>query len=262
MQFPHFQLPTVFFVAALSTALGLSGCGSTCVVGFSIDGNGGVIVRAGDPPPACSLAQAKGAMTALAVKSPVCDSCAPSPRVNHIFLTLQGIQIRSNTAIDDPSSSQWIELAPQLKFEPRQFDLLGDSQPAILAENTSLPAGIYRQVRLQFLNTPPANTGLSTLNACGVDAWNCTISGDGVIEPLIFPPGAPEVLTLLQDADTDSLLVLPDARLELRLFLELRQGPKFSLSGGWNNHSVVLGHAKVVPQESLPLEHSAATQTF
>jgi uncharacterized protein DUF4382 len=262
MQFSRFQLRTVFFAAALSATIGFAGCGNTCVVGFSINGNGGVIVRAGDPPPPCSLAQAKAEMTALAAKLPVCNSCAAPTRANHIYLTLRGIQIRSNIS-EDATSLDWVELAPQLNSEPRQFDLFDDSQPAILAKNTQFPAGIYKQVRLQFLTAPPANTEtLSTLNACGVGLWNCAVSRDGGVEPLNFPAGAPEFLTLLQGAQSDSLLVIPDARLELRLFLELRQWPQFVPGEGWKNQNVLAGHAKVVPQDPVPFQTFSATQSF
>jgi hypothetical protein len=186
MQFSRFHSRALILGAALFASFGLVGCGNTCVVGFSINGNGGVIVRAGDPPPTCSLAQAKGAMTAMVLKSSICDSCLAPARVDHIFVTLRGLQIRSNSSYDS-NSNDWTELAPQLESEPRQFDLLGDSQPAILAKNASVPAGMYSEVRLQFLLGSPAHTEtLPSNNACGVEQWNCIITGDGKIEPLHF----------------------------------------------------------------------------
>jgi hypothetical protein len=57
------------------TAIWLSGCGNSCFVGFFNNGNGGVIVSAGSPSPTCSLSQANGTMSAMALKSPVCESC-------------------------------------------------------------------------------------------------------------------------------------------------------------------------------------------
>jgi hypothetical protein len=262
MLFSRFHLRTLFFGAALFAAVGLTGCGNTCVVGFSINGNGGVIVRAGDPPPPCSLSQAKGAMTALAIKSPVCESCAASTRVDHIFVTLRAIQIRSNAG-DNPNSRDWIELAPQLENQPRQFDLLGDSPPAILVENALVPVGMYREVRLQFLTASPSNAEtLPTSNACGVERLNCTVMGNGEIGPLHFPADAPELLILPQNIESDSLLVLPDDHLELRLILELRQAPHFSAAEGWKTQNAIVGHAKVVRQKSFELEDSTSMQAF
>ena len=262
MQFSRFHSRALIFGAALFASFGLVGCGNTRVVGFSINGNGGVIVRAGDPPPACSLAQAKGAMTAMVLKSPTCDSClAPAP-VDHIFVTLRGIQIRSNSS-NDSNSSDWIELAPQLESEPLQFDLLGDSQPAILVKNASVPAGMYREVRLQFLPGSPAHTETPpTNNSCGVEQWNCTVTGNGKIEPLHFQGDSPELLILSLNTESDSLLVLPDAGMELLLILELRQHPHFSDVEGWKTQNLILGHAKVVRQRSPDLENSTATRAF
>ena len=262
MRFSRYHLRTIFLVAFLFAAVGLTGCGNTCVAGFSINGNGGVIVRAGDPPPACSLAQAKGAMTALAIKSPVCESCAGPVRLDHVFVTLRSIQIHSDDS-DDPNSHDWIELAPQLENEPRQFDLLGDSQPAILVENALVPAGMYREVRLQFLSASPSNAeALLTRNACGVARWNCIVMGNGEIEPVHFPADAPELLIPPQNMESDSLLVLPDDRLELRLTLELRQAPHFSAAEGWKTQNVVGGHAKVARQRSFEMEDSTAMKSF
>jgi hypothetical protein len=262
MQFSRFHLRTVFFGAVVFAGAGLAGCGNTCVVGFSINGNGGVIVRAGDPPPTCSLSQAKGAVTVLAVKSPVCESCLVPARVNHVFVTLRGIQLRQSTN-DDPNSHDWIELAPYLANEPRQVDLLGDSLPAILVKDAMVPAGSYRELRLQFLTgslTSPE--ALPAENPCGVTRWNCTVIADGHIGQLHFPGDSPELLILPRDSESDSLLVLPDATMELHLNLELHHGLQFSAAEGWKTQSVIVGHAKVERESSFEQRNSTPVQAF
>src|SRR5215469_15495390 len=68
------------------------GCGNSCFIGFFNNGNGGAIIKAGNPPPPCSLPQTNGMMSVLAVKSSKCESCAAS-HPQHVFVTLQGIQL-------------------------------------------------------------------------------------------------------------------------------------------------------------------------
>ena len=173
MYFTPFHPWGFFYGAAAIAAIGLIGCGNTCFAGFSINGNGAVIVRAGNPPPVCSFSPAKGAVTALAVKSPVCESCPAPAGVAHIFVTVRGIQLRQSPG-EDPNSQGWVEIAPDLEREPRQIDLLGNSAPAILVENVMVPSGIYRDVRLHFLAESPSNAEpILTRNACPDAQWNC-----------------------------------------------------------------------------------------
>ena len=236
--------------AAALAAIGLIGCGNTCFAGFSINGNGAVIVRAGNPPPVCSFSPAKGAVTALAVKSPVCESCTAPAGVAHIFVTVRGIQLRQSPS-DDPNSPGWIEIAADLEHQPLQIDLLGNSAPAILVENVMVPAGIYRDVRLQFLAASPSNAEpILARNSCPDAQWNCVVMGDGRTDPLYFPGGAPELLILSEGSGSNALPVLPDARMELRLNLELRQASYFSTIEGWKTQNVIVGQAKLLRQNS------------
>jgi Domain of unknown function (DUF4382) len=239
-----------FYGAAAIAAIGLTGCGNTCFAGFSINGNGAVIVRAGNPPPVCSFTPAKGAVTALAVKSPVCESCTAPAGVAHIFVTVRGIQLRQSPS-DDPNSPGWIEIAADLEHQPLQIDLLGNSAPAILVENVMVPAGIYRDVRLQFLAASPWNAEpILTRNSCPDPQRNCIVMGDGRTDPLYFPGDAPELLILPEGPGSNALTVLPDARMELRLNLELRQASYFSTTEGWKTQNVIVGQAKLLRQNS------------
>src|SRR3974377_346601 len=113
------------------------GCGNSCFVGFSNNGNGVVIVKAGNPPPPCSLPQPTGLMSFLAVKSSVCESC-PAPHPQHIFVTLQGIQLHSSP-VAGPTSPDWHEIAPRLADEPLLIDLIGGSLPRVFVAHPPAP---------------------------------------------------------------------------------------------------------------------------
>jgi hypothetical protein len=240
----RFQFRSFLPGAILFACLALTGCGDFCIVGFSNNGVGGVNVTAGNTRPACSLSQARGAVTAVLVKSPVCASCMPPSRVEHLFVTLRSIQLRP-TAGADPNPREWIELAPDLDSEPRQIDLMGDSAPEALVNNAIVPAGSYSEVRLQFLAASPMNaTVLPVENACGDNQWNCFVLADGRIEPFRFPGDVPELVIPSGAAENDSLMVLPDAKIELRLSMEVHQATHFSSSEGWTAEAILDGRAQ------------------
>jgi hypothetical protein len=76
------------------TAIALTGCGDCCFVGFSNNGNGSLIVKVANSPPSCSLSQVHGAMSVVALKSSLCETCTVATRVEHVFVNLRGIQLR------------------------------------------------------------------------------------------------------------------------------------------------------------------------
>ena len=237
------HLGSIFSCAAIFTAIGLAGCGNACVVGFSNFGNGGIIVKAGNPPPTCSLSQANGTISAVALKSSVCESCTAAARVEHIFVTLRSVQLRPS-ASDDTSSPDWLELAPLLANKPRQIDLMDNSMPMILVESAIVPAGSYREFRLQFFLGSPTNTeGLPAENACGETRWNCIVMADGHIESLHWPGDVPELLIPFQSIEGNSLVVLPDARTDLRLSLEPHRAGYSPSAEGWKPQNVLVGQA-------------------
>lgn len=233
-------------------AIGLAGCGDACFVGFSVNGNGGVIVKAGNPPPTCSLSQTNATMNVVVVKSPVCDTCTAAARVAHVFVTLQSIQLRPSTS-DDRNSVDWIELAPNLEL--RQIDLMGNPTPAIVLASADVPVGSYREVRLRFLreHSPSAESSPDE-NACGETGRNCIILADGRVEPLRLVGDMPDLLIPFQDVESDSLVVLPDGTMDLRLSLEPRQGSYYSSAEGWQPQNVLVGRATVVRRRSLEPE--------
>jgi hypothetical protein len=256
MRFSRCHVSGTFLSAALCTAIALAGCGNSCFVGFSNNGNGGLIVKTGNPPPTCSLSQGHGAMSVVAIKFPVCETCTTAGRVEHVFVTLRSVQLQPDAG-DGTISPDWLELAPQLGKVPRQIDLMGNSIPVILAESAIVPAGIYRGLRLQFFSGSPAGgQELPAENACRETGWNCKVTADGHVEPLRLPDGVPELLIPSLSIDSPSLVVLPDARMELRLSMEPHQGFYFLSAEGWQPQDVLLGRATIVQQRAVEAENS------
>jgi hypothetical protein len=71
-----------------------------------------------------------------------------------------------------------------------------------------------------------------------------------------LPGDAPELLIPSQSIEGDSVMVLPDARVDLQLSLEPHQGSYISSSEGWRLQSTLAGRATVVRQRSLEAENS------
>jgi hypothetical protein len=200
----------------------ISGCGNSCFVGFSNNGNGGIIVKAGNPPPACSLPQTNGAMSVLALKPLVCEFCA-APGPQHVFVTLRGVQLRPS-GIAERVSPDWLEIAPRLRDEPLQVDLIGNSVPEVLVDNAVIPAGTFRQVRLRFLpDSEPAEGELWSQNPCGKAYHNCVVMTGGRIEPLRWSAEISDVLIAPDTIPSGSLVVPPDAKMDLFLSFRLSQ---------------------------------------
>ena len=233
------------------------GCGNSCFIGFFNNGNGGAIIKAGNPPPPCSLPQTNGMMTVLAVKSSMCESCA-APQPQHVFVTLQGIQLHLS-AIAEPTSPDWREIAPQLRDEPMQIDLTGGSVPEVLVGSSPVPAGTYRQLRLRFLPDSSQYAGKrSSENPCGEAGPNCVIMADGRVDKLAWP--AEEIPDLLITGDaiqSGSLVVLPDAKMDLLLSFRLTQMLYSFGAEGVKPRAFLAGHVTV--QQSLDGQPSSST---
>lgn len=248
----------VICCAFILATVALTGCGNSCFAGFSNNGNGGIIIKAGNPPPACSLPQVNGMMRVVALKSSICESCAVGVRLQHVFVTLRGIQLHSS-ATTDPHSPDWLELGPQLANEPRQIDLMGGSGPETLLRSAAIPAGIYRQVRLQFFPDAPEYVEEPLpQNVCGEARRSCVVMADGRVDELSWSDEVPELLIPAQAIEGGSLVVLPEATMELQLSFEARQEFYSSAYGRWKLQTVLGGHAEAVPQSLVNQSDLAA----
>ena len=243
-----------FVAVALFLGLGLAGCGDFCIAGFSVNGSGAVNIKAGNPSPPCSLPHVNAMVRTVTLKTPACEACSNAARVEHVFVTLQGIQLNPDSA-DDTSPDKWLEIAPELAIKPHQIDLIGDSRSELLRENALVPAGGYSEVRLKLFDGPSETAELAAENACGRAQWNCLIRLGGQVEELVLQR---EDSTLLLPIDTDSgsgdFVLLPDRKVELQLRLEPRQVFSSALTGGWKLHFVLAGHAAIEPQKSSEAE--------
>ncbi len=248
------------FPAVLLLCLAASGCGQTCVSGFFngstsnvtvsntscplIKATGTVMVQIGAasappadsaafPPPLASPLTSPGAFPSTfpgALRGALTDALPNSAlpdafpnNVQHIFVTLRGIQAHPD-AVADEDSPAWQELAPDLSAHPVQLDLLAPPpQVAPLAPLTPLdtltsldtlvpsapltttndsrslgltaraiapatvPADEYHQLRLRLLpRNPSPDDAIPESNACGNVGWNCIVFADRSVQPLEF----------------------------------------------------------------------------
>ena len=189
----------------------MCGCGDTCFQFSSNPGTGNVKIVAGDAP--CRFTKPLGTAQFRIGASFVSDTgvshtgvsdtgdtgpgsaSVPSPMVvRHIFVTLSGVEGHedSTATMDSPG---WQHFAPDLAEHPVQIDLLAplDVSTAFPVDtSTGVPAGVYRQIRLQLspssIMTGPqgAEAGVATAkqNVCGSLHWNCAVLGDGTTRPL------------------------------------------------------------------------------
>jgi hypothetical protein len=190
-------------------------------------------------------------MNVIALKSLPCERCTAAARAEHVFVALRSIQLRlANTG--NVGTGDWIELVPHLANHPRQIDLVGTSSPEILAQNVSVPAGQYHQLRLEFSAPSAANAEeFLSSNACGEKRSNCVVLADGRASPLRWPTDAPELVVPL---DNQLLLVLPDSSTDLKLDLELRQQFYFSPGDGWSSQHTLVAHATAVRLDATDAE--------
>jgi hypothetical protein len=202
---------------------GLAGCAHSCYSGFFLNGggngNGGLITTPVNLSSSCPLTQNSGVVNVVAAHVSLCEMCA-APHNGSIFVTIRGIQLHS-AASSDANGAEWLEVAPQLATEPRQIRLSPDSTPVLLVQRASVPAGTYRELRLEF-RTEDSSPGVSSANpenACGVSAWNCYVPSDGRVEPLAWATAQPEILVPVQGSATDSLLIVPGSGVELEIRL-------------------------------------------
>jgi hypothetical protein len=238
------------FSAALLFVVGLTGCNNTCFTFTSNPPTGTIGIKAGDPSPSCTLAKANGAIHVQMGTEPVCNSCAASGQVQHIFLSIRGIEVYPSAAADE-DSSEWKELLPpELAKQPLQIDLVRDtadrSAREPLGESVTVPAGVYNEVRVRFVpNQPMTEDRLRERNACGSVGFNCVVMADGRIEPLLLDTGSPELRITSDRIEGASLFVPPDTNTDLIIELKPVWAWYSPVDGGLRLLPALTGRAKV-----------------
>lgn len=254
MRFNWASLRNLFRCGAMMAAIAFAGCSNSCFIAFFNNGAGAVTVRAGNPPPPCSLTQARAAISAVAVKSAACEACTADARVEHVFVTVQRIQLRP--AVTGDTSTEWLDIAPALASKPRPIDLVGNSLET-LVENANIPAEAYGEIRLRFCFDSGQNRECHADTPCSETLRNCVVTADGRIEPISWPGGSPELVIAIRTLDGDSLAVLPNSIIDLRLSLEIQQAFSLSNNQGLRLQNVLVGRAAAVPR--WPAEKDKST---
>jgi hypothetical protein len=207
-------IPFLFATAFLCIAL--TGCtGDYCIMGVFNPG-GTVTGNTGG----CVNNKAVGHVSVRITTAAVSSDGPTMPNLLHVFVTLQGIEAHPN-AMAPGDSPDWEELAPDLKRDPMQIDLLAPSTKSCATNRVPtalVAAGAYRQIRLRLAPNPFATDNHAPpINACGEIGPHCAVSPDGRIHPLAFDAGvttlrvAPDRITggffhVLPDTDTHLII--------------------------------------------------------
>ena len=216
-RYDHYRsLRWAVLISLLVVALGLPGCHNTCVTVISNPPQGTVQVKAGDPPPTCKATVSTSAIRVEMSPAPTCATCPAASPVQHIFITVNGVSARTS-AEPDAHARDWKELAPQLAERPVQVDLLAPpAQPdAIAFGEATVPAGVYRQIRLQLLTKPQSGDPVLERNVCGNAGFHCLVMADGRIEPLALENDA--AIIPAERIEGGFLRLLPDTQTTLRI---------------------------------------------
>ena len=172
--------------AILFLCAGATGCGEVCGTFVSNPPTGtGTISNTNN----CMLNPMNGNVRVKITAPAAAAKSGGLPEVQHIFVTIRGIEATAN-AFADANSPDWRELTPHLATQPVQVDLLlrnGESCEGFSFESAAVPADTYRQIRLSLAQIQPdASDSATPENSCGMAGPNCIVTSDGAIRPLIF----------------------------------------------------------------------------
>lgn len=237
------------FPVALLFVSALAGC-NTCVTFISNPPTGTLGIVSSDPRPVCNLPKMNTAVRPQLAAEPACSSCVGSGQVQHIFLTIRGIELNSSaTAHND--SPDWQELLPPgFEQKPLQIDLLESNadrgNPEPFGKTALLPAGIYRQLRLRLVaNQPATNDRLPERNQCGGGKFNCIVMADGSVHPLQLDDSSSELRVTSDRVEGTSLLFPPDTDTDLIIELKIVWKWSSSADTGIRLAPALTGSAKV-----------------
>ncbi|MGA8553899.1 MAG: DUF4382 domain-containing protein [Candidatus Acidiferrales bacterium] len=209
-------LASAIFCVAVLLSLTSTGCGNSCV---TATWNFAGTVTTGNS--SCSLSTANGTVN-LDIGSSRAPSAPPMARnLEHIFVTLEGIEAHSDSSTDEDSAN-WQELAPELAQQPVQVDLMmaetSDGRPSNLIHGTVVPASVYTQLRLRVLpNHPAADDAVPKSNACGNVGFNCVVASNGEVRPLILDGATPDLNIVSEYIAGGFFRVLPDVETNLSI---------------------------------------------
>jgi len=115
-----------------------------------------------------------------------------------------------------------------------------------LGEIVTVPAGIYRQLRVRFVpNQPMTDDRLPEMNACESAGFNCVVMADGRIQPLLLDGRSPELRIMSDRIEGASLFTPPDTDTDLVIELKPVWVWFSSADGGVRLLPALTGSAKV-----------------
>ena len=130
-----------------------------------------------------SSAMGFGSATVTISDPPSC--LGPQSNLQSVFITIDSVQAHISGTADD-NSPGWQELAPQLKSQPVQVDLLhlpksGGCLLQQLGSTSSLPVGDYQQIRLMLEPNEAPSGSVPASNACASlgQVFNCVEDSNG-----------------------------------------------------------------------------------
>lgn len=211
----HHCLRTLGLIALLPLAIPLTSCSNSCA---SFESNPGGTVNVSSP---CMLPVTR--VFTRGQLAPQCKSCSPSNQLQNLVVTLRGIQLHPQTNPGE-APSDWQELVPVLKIQPRQFELgragTNSRVPTPLEESAAIPEGSYDLVRLLLATNPGRDEDrVAAENKCGSVGPNCAVMGDGRVLPLTLEGDALELRISREGSPDGVFSVLPDT--ENHLLIEL-----------------------------------------
>lgn len=135
-------------------------------------------------------------------------------------------------------------------MQPVQVDLVKDtadwSARELLGEIVTVPAGIYRQLRVRFVpNQPITEDRLPERNSCGSVGFNCVVTADGRVQPLQLDGRLPELLMMSDRIEGGFLFIPPDTDSDLVIELKPVWGWFSRSDEGVRLLPVLTGSAKV-----------------
>jgi hypothetical protein len=241
LQFCNRWRETLFPVLLLF-AVWLSGCGDTCFAFISNPSSGSLKIGVGG----CKLTPASATVRLMVQGVQRCTSCPASSRIRHIFVSIRGIDVHEGLT-PDAGSPDWQELAPHLAKQPLQIDLLSASGDQVtkepLEEIVTVPAGVYRQLRVRFADDAVGRIPLYRESPCGGASANCVVMDDDTVRPLLFDTASPELRITPERIANGSLLILPD--IDTDLIIELKPVWTFSNRRDVRLLPILIGSAKM-----------------
>ena len=200
----------------------LFGCGDTCFVITGIFPN----TTSATNPPTCKLGDGTGTIiVGINSARPASRGAPTSPNLQHIFITLRGIDASPNANASD-NSSDWQELAPELASEPVQIDLMNNSVSGALCvpsltRKAIVRADVYRELRLRLVSDQPTADGaMPQHNECGGGSYNCVVDANGHTRALVMKNALHNVLIPSDHIADGSFDVLPDTETQLSIVFD------------------------------------------